>query len=227
MISSVYFTSPEIIQNKLVRRYRKIKEFHIDDIVEWCGDVETNYINDVDLMVRFKNVPLTVTNGNVLLPCNIHRIIDVYTEGDRIIDFKLNSSGAYMTDLKYHDSFDSEFDETTIYLNYVGIPVDPETGYVLIAKGHEIACETFCLMRAFEEDVAMGKFNMNFWARWEAQFPGQIINALSNPFRHKTQQHLKDLETIRFNALPRIGKVELSHEMFDDNGVIVIPEIQE
>ncbi len=40
------------------------------------------------------------------------------------------------------------------------------------------------------------------------------------------QQYLKDLETIRFNALPKIGSIELAHEKFDDNGIIAVPQIQ-
>ena len=225
MVNSVYYVSPEVIQNRCSRRYKNIKDFHIDDIVEWCGEAETEWINDVELMFRFYNVPITVTNGSFLLPCNIHKIIDCFTKGGRTIDFQLNSSGAYGTSLRYHDSSTGTFKEETIYLNYIGTPLDPITGYPLIAKGHELVCETFCLMRAFEEDVATGKFNANFWSRWEARIGGQIVNALSNPFRHKTQQYLKDLETIRFNGLPKIGKVELAHEMFDDNGMIAIPEI--
>ena len=225
MVNSVYYVSPEIIQNKCARRYRRIKEFHIDDIVEWCGEVETNLISDVDLMLQINYVPLSVVDGSVLLPCNIHKIVDCFTKGNRIVDFTLNSSGAYMTSLKYHDSFASTFNEDTLYLNYIGTPVDPNSGYPLIAKGHELVCETFCLIRSFEEDVAMGKFNANLWARWEEQIGGQIVNALSNPFRQKTQQYLKDLETIRFNAIPRIGKIELAHEKFDNNGIMVVPQI--
>ena len=175
-------------------------------------------------MSKFLYVGLTVTNGQVLLPCNIHRILDCYDASDSIIDYKLNTAGSYLTTLTYQSSGET-YDQDTLYLNYAGTIVDVDTGYPMIMKGHEQACETFCKIKAFEEQALYQKIDPRIFDRWSFQLSGQIANAKQNPYRHKTRQDLQNLEIIRANVLPVIGRVALSHKLYRDNGMMIEPYI--
>jgi len=223
MYNSVYFISPETIWADLTRNFLT-KEIDRYNVIEWCAQVETRYIKDVDLMTDVMEIPLTVINSQALLPCNIFRIIDAYDGFESSIDYSLSSTGAYLTSLKYTNS-GADYDEDTVYINYKGTPIDPDTGFPLIAKGHENACEVFCKMRLFEEDALYGKINYNMYVRWDQQFSGMITNALADPYRHKVANYLKQLDTIRGNMLPQIGRLELSHKKFRDYGTRVSPTL--
>lgn len=212
MINTAFFYSPELIYKRLARTFHS-REFHLDDIIELCGECETSYIKDMEAMITINSVPLTVTNGNVLLPCNVFTILDVYDESKKPITYTPLTTGAYISNLKYYRT-ETEVTDETVYINYIGSPID-EAGNPLIIKGHENACETFCKIRLFEEDAIFGKINANLWGRWNMQFSGQLANARSNPRRHSAVLYLKNLEVIRYDLLPKIGKVSLSHEFLD------------
>jgi len=224
MYNSAYYISPETIWADLTR-YISIVEIDKYDVVELCAQVETRYIKDVDLMTPVLEVPLTVINSQALLPCNIFRLIDVYDGYEAVIDFTLSDSGNYINELKYADSGEA-YTEDTVYINFSGTPIDSDTGYPLIPKGHENACETFCKIRLFEEQVLLGKVDKQIWMGWERQFGGQIANAKSDPYRQKVANHLKQLNTIRGEMLPRIGRLELSHKKFRNNGTRVSPRLR-
>ncbi len=223
MVNSNYLISPETIQADLSRVF-KSKIFDLHDIIEWCGIAETRYIKDIDLMVPVYEVPLTVVNSQALLPCNIYRILDVYDGNSTLIDFKFNSHGTYLVNLKYRDR-DSAYTEDTIYINYMGTPIDEDTGYPLIIKGHENACEMFCKIRAFEEDAVLGKISYPMWDSWNMKFSGMISNAAQNPYRHKTKVYLKELEIIKGDMFPQIGKLVLSHKKNYRGGSIINPRL--
>jgi len=223
MYNSVYFISPEVIWADLTR-YITTKEISVYDVVELCAQVETRYIQDIDLMTNIYEVPLTVINSQALLPCNIFKILDIYDGYETPIDFSLSATGAYLTGLKYQNS-GSNYTDDTVYINYKGTNLDPETGYPLIAKGHENACETFCKIRLFEEDALFGKINMSMYANYQQQFSGQISNALQNPYRQQVANYLKNIETIRGNMIPQIGRLELSHKKFRSNNGLISPTL--
>jgi len=221
MYNSAYFISPEVIWADLTR-YIKTKEIDRYEVIELCAQVETRYIQDVDLMTSIYEVPITVINSQALLPCNIFRILDVYDGYGTAIGYSLSDKGSYLNALKYINS-GSDYIEDTIYINYKGTNIDTETGFPLIIKGHENACETFCKIRLFEEDALFGKLNYTMYRNWEQQFSGQILNALQNPYRRLVANYLKQLETIRGNMIPQIGRLELSHKKFRTNGKMVSP----
>jgi hypothetical protein len=161
-------------------------------------------------MINVLEVPLAVVKGQALLPCNVHRILDVYYKYQNL-EYGISSTGAYLVNIKYKDSR-KEFDEDYVYINYVGTPIDETTGYPLIVKGHENACETFCKLRTFEEDMVLGKFSPQLWQAWDRKFSFQIQNAAYAVYRHKTRSYAQELLNIRANAIPQIGRLTLYHE---------------
>ncbi len=223
MVNSSFFISPEVIQADLSRVYKR-KHFDIDDIVEWCGIAETRYIKDIDLMCPVYEVPLSIVNGSALLPCNVYRLLDVYDGYGSLISFTKNSSGAYIGNFKYNGQTNA-YTEDIIYINYMGTPVEETTGYPLIIKGHENACEMFCKIRSFEEDAVLGNISYSVIDRWENRFSGLLAHVAQNPYKQKTQQAIKELDYIRGDMFPSIGKVVLAHQKNKRGGTFINPRL--
>jgi hypothetical protein len=203
------FVSAEVIAYELGRTF-KSKNWDIGDVRTWCAIVETHYIKDVETMADFEEIDLTIDNNMVIIPCNIFSILDVYISSNEILEYK--SNGSYLYDLKLNGVKQTYSDGTKVYMNYKGVNID-ENGEILIVKGHEEACKTFCKYQMFEEDAAFGKFNMNMWLGWKTEFSGQYQAAKYN-YQHKSRARINNLNIIRGNLIPRIGSLVLHHELF-------------
>lgn len=214
MINTSHYVSPEVIMADLTRVFKK-KEIDIYDIVEWCAHVETRTIGDVATMAFLEKVPLTVSNKMTLIPCNVARLLDVYDENDEFLTHNHSETGAFLTSIKYRNG--NEFTDDTLYINYVGTPVDTETGYPLIAKGHEQACGYYCRLRLFEEDALNGIISPQMYGLWERKLAGLITNARQNTYRFRTRNDVRNMEVIRGNALPRIGSLVLTQDLYTDH----------
>lgn len=213
MINNSKYVGHEKIHARLNRVY-KLHPFDIDDVLEWCAEAEIDYMPVVDTMLRFLEVPLKVIYSSVagiqpkvLLPCNVAKLWDVYsdpnTNGSDVEHF---NEGAFLyLPLDYKLPY--------VYINYVGIPID-DNGNLLIVKGHEQACETFCKIKNFEEDALYGKFNAQMWYGFKEEFSGQIQYSKYSILRNMTRQDFNKLEIIRGNAVPKIGRVSLYHLNF-------------
>lgn len=208
-VNNQKFVSVDVIAYELGLLY-KSKTWNIGDVRTWCADVETNHIRDVETMTFFEGVDLTVTNGIVLLPCNVYRIYDVYDASNNQLMY--NTNGAYLYDFKINGTSVTFNDNDVLYINYVGINVD-DNGEILIVKGHETACKTWCKINAFEEDAAYGKFDKSMWSLWREEFSNQCLAARYN-IRHKDRLNIDNINKIRGNMLPKIGSLILYHEMF-------------
>ena len=200
-INNQRYVSPMDIYAKLSRKH-KTKDFSYDDIVEWCAEEETDYIGDVDGMYKYLQVKLVVSNYMAKLPCNIYRVLDVYTTlGDSNSREPYNHSGAYI-------NFNSDYLLDYVYIDYYGTPIDEETGEPLILKGHEQACEAFCVYNVYYEDFLTGKLNGNAWGfivdEWRAK-----TDASTGGFRHYDRQKLNDMNIILGNMVPKIGNLKL------------------
>lgn len=204
------YVSAEVIMADLARKYKSF-EWDLDDVIEWCAQVETNYIPEVNQMVHYVKVPLTVTSRQVELPCNIHRILDVYDSDEARVQYYNN--GAFLVDLR--DDTGEELDDSveTIYINYVGLPLDDD-GIPLILKGHEPACETFCKINFFEEKVALGEFSPDLWEKWNQQFSGQITSAKQS-VRHMDRYDIDKLNIIKGNMIIKIGSMPIKQNTFE------------
>jgi hypothetical protein len=207
VIDNSLYTSPEIIYAKLKRIYKQ-KQFELADIIEWCADVETNYITDIDKMFYYEADEFIVTNGMVLLPCFLFRLLDVYsdpTTSNSLIE-KIGNNGTYLFGFP-----DRIVDGNTIYLNYIGIPIT-DNGNPLIHKTHEPACEMFCKIKMFEEDVANGKFPVNLHENWNMRF-GNMCSAANQDMRNYMRSDFNKLHRIRGMMINRIGQTTLRNNM--------------
>lgn len=205
--NNLYVTHKVILAN--LGRVFHSKQFQEDDILEWCQIYMNQYAKDVSVMTHFQEIGLDVPysghNKNmVLTPCNIFRLMDVYDSGGQRIDYYYN--GSYIT-LPETNTL------SVIYINYFGSMVNEE-GIPLIPKQYINAAETFCKIKAFEEDVALGTFNASMWDLWNQQLTGQTVNARSD-FRHMDQHTIDKWNIIKGNMIPIIANVKLSNKYFE------------
>ena len=167
-------------------------------------------------MMEYEDIDLTVdfdSNGEpiVFLPCNVFRVLDVYKDSHRMLEYKTN--GAYMYDFSHNGHKEKLREGEPIYINYRGTNIDADTGEILIVKGHEEACKTFCKIQMFEEDAALGSFDKNMWLLWKTEFANQSQAAKYN-YQHKSRLKIDNLNKIRGNMIVQIGGLVLHHELF-------------
>lgn len=204
------YVTADVIAYELGREF-KSKKWDIGDVRTWCGIVETRYIKDIETMIQFDEIDLCVMNNMLLLPCNVFRLLDVYESRNKKLTYKNN--GAYLYDFRYNGIKQTYPNGFKLYLNYVGINIDETTGELLIVKGHEEACKTFCKIEAFTEDVAYGRFSKDLWYLWKEEFSGQFKASRYN-IQHKSRLDIDNLNIIRGNMIPKIAGIELYHEMY-------------
>ena len=191
----------------------KTTQFNEEDILNWCQEVETIYIADPDSMILYKTIPLPLSNGFVTLPPNLYKILDVYDnpkKNNRLSYNKLPKK-LYIPNVK----------EETIYLNYVGTPIN-EDCIPLIHADHQPACETFCLINHFMEDALNNKINQNMYFDWKQRFDG-MIQAAKAYGRDWDAQRLQRMDIILGSQIPKIGFMPLVHNdteylNINDNG---------
>jgi hypothetical protein len=196
-----------------LERVFKEKQFDEEDILNWCQEVETLYIADPDGMVMFQEVPIEVDNGIALLPPNIYKLKDVYQKkgGQRRVSFRHIKSYLRIPDYK-----------GIVYLNYIGTPLDDDC-YPLIHKDHQAACETYCKINSFEEDMMTGKINSNVFFDWKQRFDGMIQGAKVS-FRDWDGERYEQMNIIIGSQIPKIGFVPMANDQFAGNTVNTQPE---
>lgn len=200
MQQKTLFTTHKEIANRLATVISQ-KNIQEANIMEWCQQAENEHIIDMNVMWRYKNVPLMVEDRKALLPCNVHRILDVFsTPNNR------GSRLQYATNNAYID-LDNSFKGDVVYLNYIGMPVDHD-GVPMIAKGHETACELFCYTKIYFEDNLQGKIRGDLYESWEQRFSNAVINirqSMKNVDRGKLQVY----DALKYAPI-RIGRLRLA-----------------
>lgn len=199
------YTHPGIVYMD-IKRTLPNKSFDYDDIVEWCAKVETLFIGDIDKMFIYEAIPLVVTNGLALLPCNMYKLEDVYTDPGNS-DTKLpdiGNNGAYL-----YGWPNSVKEGSTVYINYVGIPIDVN-GDPLIISGHEEACKQYCMTQILYEDYINQKLPMQIWLELDRKFSG-MVTACKQDMRHFTRDHYDTLLKIRAGMIVRLGRMTLKN----------------
>ena len=207
-VDNALYISPEVIHADLKRIY-KSKTIDLNDVIEWCAEVETLHVPEVDRMFNFEVMEHRLDHGLVLLPCNMFRLLDVYTDpstSDSILD-KVKSNGQYLYGFPHH-----MLNGTKIYLNYVGIPVTSE-GMPLVMRTHRSAIGFYIRLRIFEEEMNMGTFPISVWQMYDRKFSDACSAAkqdLSNYQRHD----YNDLVKIRGAVINRLGHTTLQQNLF-------------
>lgn len=205
-VNNHLYISPDVIYADLSRIYKN-KSIEYYDIVEWCARVETLHLADIDKMFYFEGDEFEVKDGMVLLPYNMFRLLDVYTDpknSNSIIN-KIGNNGSVLYGFNMPDG-------KKIYLNYIGIPIT-DTGIPLIIKSHEEACGFFCRCRLFEEDMANGNFNANLWMMWDSKFSNAVTAAKQN-YRAFKRSDINNLHKIKGMMIKRIGNTTLRNNLY-------------
>lgn len=181
------FIRPEEILMELSRTF-KMKTFGLADVVEWCMQVEIDYIGDVDIMHKYE-VETTVTNGRVQLPINIYRIISILDSDGKIINNKA-IGGLYIHGL-------TDYEGEIITITFLGIPMDYDC-MPLIAASHKDACKRYIILQMYEEealmDVSMFKMQQIRWG----EFSGVVMRTKQS-FRDWTVDAIASLSLHRYN----------------------------
>lgn len=193
---------------------QKTKELGIslieDDVAEWCAECETDYIKHHPWFIKFARVPIAVTQGDgqmvAKLPCNVYRLMDVYSGSGRVA-YENDGSFLYLGDFK----------GSYVFLNYTGIPLG-EDGVPLILRGHEQACTAFCVYQLAYPLAIAQKIPPQIFMMIKDDMEVQV-QAARNGYRHIDRGQHSQLSVIYGNMIPKIGDMGLYHEAFKDNGI--------
>jgi len=205
-MNSKYFTA-EKIYTRLVDRYRKkMGGVKIGTIVEWCAEIEIEVLGNWKQFQRFDKYEMEVVSGKALLPCNLYRILDVYDSSEKRI-MNYHNNGVYLSFSDYGDNKPS--DGSKIYINFLGIAVDPESGYPYLLRGHEQALFWGCVVRLHDEDFSLGLINANAYSDMVLKYEA-ALNAADSGFRHFSKNDEKEYMAVILNAIQKPNKFPLN-----------------
>jgi len=195
----------DVIKQMLSSRF-KTKEWQEQEILEWCMEVETMHLVDVDTFAKFVEVCIPVQNKRFRKPCNLYRWLDIYSSaGDP--QSKVNNDTRSLTAwVKLDDDFTGDY----VYVNYIGTKVDELTGQPLINRYHRLACMFYCAQQAFMEESMLGIFPAQAYQLLQDGYSAACYNAADlEAYRNMQRQDFTNLSIIQGNALPRIGNLTL------------------
>jgi len=196
------FVTTDIILANLARNFKKIN-WDANDVLEWCMQLETDMLADVDSMSLFIDIKLPVNNTQARIPCNKHRILDVYTDsGNPSSKIPYYDNGAYL-------NFDSNFTNKYVYITYYGTMIDIESGQPLILRTHIKACEAYCVQQVYYPKYLDNEINGQQWSVIDQRVTEGCNIAISQGIRFKDRQDLMNMNTIRGNMISKIGLVTL------------------
>jgi len=185
-----------------ISRVHKKKLINKGDIIEWASECETDYIEDVHNMVGYAGIKLPVKNHRTFLPCNVYRILKLYSSrGNKESDVPFQRTGRW---LYLSQKLNVDF----VYIDFYGLQIGSD-GIPLIMEGHMQAVEAFCVEKLYYEDFLTEKMSES---RWNA-IHQDCVNKLretTGSFRNYTKEDLNKLHFIQYNLVPKIGTMEFS-----------------
>ncbi len=164
MDNSKYTTAKEIMA--MVNAVHKNKPTNLTDFINWCSECEVNVIKEWHYKMKFTNIRVEVNPaGRVKIPCNLYRVVKL--KNSSTDNYKLLSSeennGSYIF---VPDDAGTEIEgKKYLWMDYDGLPMDADTGLPLILKGHELACQAYCVKQLYYEDYLLEDIGE---ARWRA-----------------------------------------------------------
>jgi len=197
-----YFSAEKIYARLAKQHKKKMAEYTLGDIVGMCAEIEIEVIGDSYEYERIENYEMEVIDGKALLPCNIYRILDVMSNNTRIFDF--HNNGIFLSFSENANIVPSN--GSIVTMNYMGIPLCPDTGYPLFLRGHEQALYWGCLFRIYEEDGISGNMNYNSWNDIQLRYETQL-SAAKGGFRHMDRNSMKQFTAIVTNAIQKANKL--------------------
>jgi len=100
--------------------------------------------------------------------------------------------------------------EDIVYINYIGTPLDGDC-IPMIDRNHQAACETYCRIQAFEEDLLLGKIHQSLYFDWKQRFDGMIQGAKGG-FDSWDRDDWAHMLIIMGDKIPKIGHMKLAHK---------------
>lgn len=200
--------SHKVVFTNLQRIFKK-KAFQEEDILNWCQEVEQLFVSDPDAMVQYLRIPLNVnSNRRVILPSNVFKLIDVYEPVDVN---QPDETGLHIGFRKMPGGLviNRDIEGNRVMINFWGTPLDDDC-MPLIQRAHQPACETYCKIQSFEEDMALGKINQNLYFDWKQRFDGQIQGVKGGVEGWSSEDWAK-MTIVMGDMLPRIGYMPLAH----------------
>lgn len=207
MQSNQKYTTVENIFARLSQKI-KTKSFDIEDIVQWCAECTVEVIGAPIAMRNYNKLKLRVTQNKALLPCNVYRLLDVFSSANHRYKSYYNDGShiVFNSTQRFENDGESDF----IYINYLGIAVDSKTGYPYILRGHEIACESYCVKQLYREDFYNGKISHAVWTDITDECSIQCA-AANNGIRHESNDDMRNVLLQFYNMVPRMKEIPMFH----------------
>lgn len=204
MDNSKYTTAEEIMS--MVNSVHKNKPTNITDFINWCSECEVNVIKEWHYKMLVLNEKIKVyPKGKVKIPCNVYRVIklkDSPKDTYNLLQTKeTNGSYIFIPD----DTGDLIDGDYYVYMDYEGLPVDAESGLPLILKGHELACQAYCVKQLFYEDYLNNNIDENRWRAIQLDLDRHVAGS-STGMRHVSHADKEKYFQILFNLLQDVTK---------------------
>ncbi len=199
------------VENIIGRLSTKVKDkiFNKEEIVQWCAECTIEVIGNPLSMHDYNRIKLRVEHGKALLPCNVYRLLDVYNSAN-IRYTSYYNDGIHLVFSNVQTFEIDENGKEVLYVNYLGIAVDPKTGYPLILRGHELACEAYCTKQLYRSDFYAGKIPHYVWREISDEASTQCA-AANNGIRHETNDDMRQMMLQVHNMIPRMKEIPLYH----------------
>lgn len=183
-----------------ISRTHRSKEINEGDILEWSSECEREHLQDVDNMIGYAGIELTVKNRKALIPCNVYRILSVYSKrGDISSKVPFRKVGLWL-------HFNSTYTSSKVYIDFYGIRLDSD-GLPVIPEEHLYAVENFCIEKMYYEDFLLQKLSSD---RYQVIYE-KMVNSLRDArtsMRNMTLDDLNSLHFIQYNMIPKIGSMD-------------------
>jgi|GEM_PF-2856267 hypothetical protein len=168
MKKNAKYISPEVIFNRLTKII-KGKSFEIGDVISWCAQVETEFLGDDYQLIKHEDKPFKIDKEKrVRVPNNLYRLFSVTNKSGTRLTYEYNGAYIFLPD---------SYTAKEVHLNYTAIPIDPDTGYPLILRGHEPVCEAYCLRSMYYENYLNGEINQYQWNELVRSFEDKLAGA--------------------------------------------------
>jgi len=190
----------------MISRNYKSLDYDIYDVVEWCAEAE-KHIGDFEGFQRINNYPVDIVDKKALLPCNIYRLLSVKDNKNTVFNYENN--GTFLT---FSDNSIASFQQGTnppdsgtlsLYIDYLGIPVDPNTGYPLIKDGHEEACYWYCLTKLLFEKYMNKDINESQWMFINDRY-GHYVQKAKSGFQYVSRDDMDKFAMCVMNMVPKL-----------------------
>ena len=193
------FKSLKVVATMIARSHKHL-EFDIYDIVEWCAEAVKN-IGNFESFKHYtaktdESCRLHVKNRQVLLPCNVYRLLGVYHRNHPLNNTDFIRQNDYLRMINHHE------EHNIIEIDYLGIIVD-EDGFPMIDELQLQACYYYCLKMIMMEDFLLGKASPTAFEFLDEQYGKYVAKARSS-FKNTTRNDMDEVMMIMYNLIPKI-----------------------